>query len=101
MFFLSTTLSSCGGKDWETMKKTLTNEKTMTTDEFLIKKKEPLALPPDYKTVPKPYSAAEIDKKESNPEIERILKMNKGETVSKKSKASSTEQSILNVIKSE
>ena len=29
-------------------KKVLKNEKTSTTDEFLVKKKEPLTMPPDF-----------------------------------------------------
>ena len=32
----------------------LRNEKVKTTDEFLVEKKEPLVLPPDYKEIPEP-----------------------------------------------
>ena len=45
-------LSSC-----DTMKeagKVLRNEKVNTTDEFLVKKREPLVLPPDYEKLPQP-----------------------------------------------
>ena len=34
--------------------KVLRNEKTKTTDEFLVKKKEPLIMPPDLYEVPEP-----------------------------------------------
>ena len=34
--------------------KVLRNEKVNTTDEFLVKQKEPLELPPDYNEIPKP-----------------------------------------------
>ena len=36
------------------MGKALRNEKTTTTDEFLVKKKGPLVLPPDYENIPMP-----------------------------------------------
>ena len=34
--------------------KVLRNEKITTTDEFLVKKKDPLVLPPDYDKIPEP-----------------------------------------------
>ena len=43
-------LSSCGG--FKNAGKVLRNEKITTTDEFLVKKKRPLVLPPDYQKVP-------------------------------------------------
>ena len=36
--------------------KVMRNEKTTTTDEFLVKKKEPLVLPPNYNELPEPNS---------------------------------------------
>ena len=36
--------------------KVLRNEKINTTDEFLIKKRDPLVLPPDFREIPKPKS---------------------------------------------
>ena len=51
-------LHSCGGFD--DAKKVLTNQKTNTTDEFLIKKRDPLTLPPDYDKLPEPGSNKEI-----------------------------------------
>ena len=87
-------LSSCGGlKD---AGKVLRNEKITTTDEFLVKKKRPLVLPPDYQKLPKP---GEIKNKENNEEenIKSILKAPKETT--KKNKSSSTEKSILEKIR--
>ena len=87
-------LSSCGGlKD---AGKVLRNEKITTTDEFLVKKKRPLVLPPDYQKLPKP---GEIKNKENNEEenIKSILKAPK-ETI-KENKSSSTEKSILEKIR--
>ena len=36
--------------------KVLRNEKVKTTDEFLVEKRDPLVLPPDYKEIPEPDS---------------------------------------------
>ena len=45
-------VTSCNTMD--TAKKALTGEKRNTTDEFLVKKKDPLILPPDYENLPIP-----------------------------------------------
>ena len=45
-------LSSCGSLS-ETAS-ILRNEKVSNSDEFLIKKRNPLAVPPDYETIPEP-----------------------------------------------
>ena len=45
-------LFSCNGN----IGKILRNEKISSTDEFLVKKKEPLILPPDYTKIPEPGS---------------------------------------------
>ena len=64
LFFALFFLSSCGGlKD---AGKVLRNEKTRTTDEFLVKKRDPLILPPDYNTLPKPDSINSLNKKKEN-----------------------------------
>ena len=75
--------------------KVLRNEKVKTTDEFLVKKRQPLALPPDYETLPKPGSL-ESSQKDKIKEIDKILKISKETSPSKSSK--SVEQSILNKI---
>ena len=36
------------------VKRGLTGEKRVSTDEFLIKKKDPLIMPPDYENLPTP-----------------------------------------------
>ena len=45
-------LNNCSG--WKNFTKTMSGEKVTTTDEFLIKKKDPLALPPGYEELPLP-----------------------------------------------
>ena len=76
--------------------KVLRNEKRKSTDEFLIKKKEPLTQPPDYQTIPEPGSTTDkLNIKEKK--IENILKSKRFEKTS--SKSSTVESSILNQIK--
>ena len=64
-------LISCSGlKD---AGKVLRNEKVVTTDEFLVKKKDPLVLPPKYEELPIPKSKQETEKTS----LEKILKLSK------------------------
>ena len=78
--------------------KVLTNEKKNSSDEFLIKKKQPLSQPPDFETIPEPDSAtSSLSKKKNN--IEEILKSSQSEQNIPQKKSTSTEQSILNKIK--
>ena len=78
--------------------KVLRNEKVRTTDEFLIKKKEPLTQPPDFETIPEPGSMeSKADKQDSS--IEQILKTSPSNESQTTTQSSSTEESILNQIK--
>ena len=45
-------LSAC--ESMKSVKRGLTGEKNMSTDEFFVKKKDPLILPPDYENLPDP-----------------------------------------------
>jgi len=88
-------LTSCGSlKD---AGKVLRNEKITTTDEFLIKKRKPLVLPPDYNEIPEP---GKISKNKNNEEekIKEILKI-KDQNEDKSNKSSSVEDSILKRIR--
>ena len=49
-------VTSCG--TLEQAKRGLTGEKVASTDEFLIQKKDPLVMPPDYKNLPSPEERA-------------------------------------------
>ena len=53
-------LSSCG-----TIKEGFTNQKKNSTDEFLVEKKLPLNMPPNYKELPIPNFGKEDSKKEN------------------------------------
>ena len=89
-------LSSCGGLD--DIPKILRNEKIKTTDEFLVKKREPLTEPPDLKQLPIPKSSSEEISKEKN-KIKTILKAEEEKDNIGKSKSSSVEDTILNNIR--
>lgn len=86
-------LNSCGGIS--DAGKVLRNEKTRTTDEFLVKKREPLSLPPGYKEIPEPGSIKKDIKEEKN-EVSKILNIKEDNKSSGSS--SSIEQSIINQI---
>ena len=84
-------LYSCGD-----IGKTLRNEKVTNTDEFLVKKKQPLALPPDYQNLPEPGSK-NLDKENERRDINKILKATKNKV--KKKGSSNVEQSIISQIR--
>ena len=88
-------LYSCGGLS--DAGKVLRNDKITSTDEFLVKKREPLILPPDYNTLPEPNSRKSSDEKKEN-NINKILKIPK-EPQNLKTRSSSVEQSIINEIR--
>ena len=58
--FLSLLFVSCGSV--EEAGKALRNEKTRTTDEFLIEKRGPLSLPPEMGELPRPNTSSEVKK---------------------------------------
>ena len=88
-------LVSCSSMD--DAAKVLKNEKIRTTDEFLVKKREPLVLPPDYNELPKPRQKnikKDIDEKKK---IKEMLKVSEKEIINGNS--SSIEESIINKIR--
>jgi|TARA_B100001093_G_scaffold519992_1_gene611943 PBP1b-binding outer membrane lipoprotein LpoB len=78
--------------------KILRNDKIRNTDEFLIKKKEPLTQPPDFEKILEPGSKQSQTATNQN-SIEKILKTTKSNSSDSPSKSSSTEESILKKIK--
>ena len=82
-------LINCSG-GWGDFKKTMSGQKTTNTDEFLIKKKDPLVLPPEYGELPLPKSNK---KKSKNNSIETVLRSN--ESTKSNSKASSELENMI------
>ena len=77
--------------------KVMRNEKTNSTDEFLVKQKQPLTLPPDYAEIPEPGALEKKAKEEEKNSIEKAFKIDK-EKSDKKPRSGSVEESILNRI---
>ena len=75
----------------------LRNEKVKTTDEFLVKKKQPLILPPDYDKIPEPGSSNKI-KNNDKDNIRKILKKSE-EDQADMNKSGSVEKSIIDKIR--
>ena len=81
---------------WESTKRGLTGAKKKSTDEFLVKKKDPLILPPDFENLPPP-SEALIDEDESLSLKEKLNTISIDEDGNMLEK--STENSILKKIR--
>ena len=79
----------------ESIKRGVTGSKKMTTDEFLVKRKDPLILPPDYKNLPIPDEM--VSASEDISDFEKSLGSSIEDATSK---PSSIENSILKKIKS-
>ena len=80
----------------------LSMKKKSSNDQFLIEKKDPLVLPPNFERLPDPTNKDEVEDKDNNFDIKNILgqKSNKDE-IDPKSKEEnlSLKKSILNKIK--
>ena len=84
-------LTSCG-----TAKKAFSNQKKNSSDEFLIEKKAPLVMPPDYDDLPVPENSGMTEKQDFN-EIEKLIKNNEQENTTNSN--SSLEENLLEKIK--
>ena len=69
LLFFFILITSCGGLS--DAGKVLRNEKKANTDEFLVKKKNPLVLPPEYDKIPEPGSLSQ--KKQTDEENAKRL----------------------------
>ena len=79
----------------DTVKRGLTGEKRVSTDEFFIQKKGPLILPPDYENLPSPDERAAFMEEIS------IFEKTLGTSIEDNSStSSSTEDFILKKIQS-
>ena len=88
-------VTSCGGT-WDSVKRGMTGEKQKSTDEFLIQKKDPLILPPNFENLPTPSDRTAAKKELSS--FEKKLKKTSS-TESFSSESGSTEDSILKQIR--
>ena len=88
-------VNSCGTLV-EDAKRGITGEKSASTDEFLIKKKDPLIMPPDYQNLPTPDDRTAA--KEQISDFEKTLGSSIEDT---STSSSSAESSILKKIQSQ
>ena len=95
IFFLTNILflSSCG-----TAKKAFINQKKNSSDEFLVQKKSPLVMPPEFNELPDPETK-KVVAEENNTDLQNLIK-NKSENLKKKGndKNQNFETSILEKI---
>ena len=76
------------------------SKRSKSAEEFLIQKKNPLVLPPDFSKLPTPKNSSENETDKGDLEIEDILKKNsKKEVKNNSKKKSSLEETILEKIK--
>ena len=99
IFIISLILTSC-----QTAKDALSLKKKSGGDEFLVEKKSPLVMPPEYGMLPMPDSANQSQKKVNDNSVKDLLiknkKKNKDVSVNDNStQATSIEKLILKKIK--
>ena len=90
-------LTSCG-----TVKEGFKNQKKNNTDEFLVEKKSPLVMPPDYNQLPMPNKESNQIENDDN-SIKKLVINDKNTTKNSNTKGfegDALEESILEKIKS-
>ena len=65
------TFQSC-----QTVKEGFTSQKKKSTDEFLVEKKSPLVMPPEFNELPLPKTSENIEESESENDIEKLISNN-------------------------
>ena len=89
-------LTSCG-----TLKEGFKNQKKDSSDEFLVEKKSPLIMPPDYNELPVPNAASNQTLSEENSIKNLVTNEEKNTNTSNSNSSESTglEESLLEKIK--
>ena len=91
------TLNSCG-----TIKEGFTNSKKKSTDEFLVKKKSPLVMPPEFEELPIPGNENQKQKNDDKSEIKSLItgsEIKSSESQNSSNQNITFENSILEKIK--
>ena len=89
-------VTSCADS-WGNVKRGLTGAKQKSTDEFLVQKKDPLILPPDFDSLPSPSDKEEAMEEMSS--FEKTFKQESETEITASSTESSAEDSILKQIR--
>ena len=98
IFFLITACSA----SWEEVKQGLGGAKRTSTDEFLVRKKEPLTMPPKWKELPSPGQNMGLnDEIEEVTDIEELIQLGKNQksSINLEQGTGNLEESILKKIK--
>ena len=98
IFFLITACAS----SWDDIKEGLGGTKRTSTDEFLVKKKDPLVMPPKWKDLPKPGQSMKSGYElEEVTDIEELIQLGKNQEslTSLEQGSGNLEESILKKIK--
>ena len=88
LFFLILLIYSCG-----TVKEGFTNQKKENKDEFLVEKKSPLVMPPDYDKLPVPNP--EMSQNENSEDIVKKLVFNNDDDNSMSSSSNKKIEELL------
>ena len=77
------------------------NKKSKSAEEFLIEKKSPLVLPPDYSKLPTPKNEEEISGSNSSEEFDlnKVLKKKSNSKFKQNKSANSLDKNIIEKIK--
>ena len=90
-------LNSC-----QSAQNALSGSKKNNSDEFMVEKKSPLVLPPEFEKLPEPGDTNKSSKKVASSDFESILKnktsKNDGQAIKDSSTSDSLEKSILEKI---
>tara|TARA_A100001388_G_C28327927_1_gene293057 strand:- start:124 stop:426 length:303 start_codon:yes stop_codon:yes gene_type:complete len=92
-FLILSFLSAC-----ESAREGFTLKKKDNSDEFLVEKKNPLVMPPNYENLPKPEDFQSSEQKKKEDEFQKIISNNKNNTISTDTKNSSLKDSIIEKI---
>ena len=93
LFYIFFIISSCG-----TVKEGFKNPKKDNSDEFLVEKKSPLVMPPDYNELPFPKNTNVLDVKVDE-DFKDLIFDEKKETFIDSDKEVNLEKSLLEQIK--
>ena len=80
------------------VKETLSGQKKQNSDEFLVKKKNPLVLPPNFDDLPEPQKKNNENENKSI-DLSKVLNEKKNEEIEVKNENNSLEKSISEKLK--
>ncbi len=86
-------LSAC-----QTARDGFTLKKKDESDEFLVEKKSPLVMPPNYEELPRPKDFQLSEENKKDDEFKKVINNTKKITTKKNMKKSSLEESIIEKI---